>query len=410
MEGALSEFGLAEILQLVAMQHKTGLLRVESYEKTLTFYFKKGILVSCRDRRHVGGDPLLDYMKKTGYLDAWRTLHLSLEVEENRRDVADVLLEQNLITEEELQDAMVDMAHDLVFRTYNWKEGTYRFLSGEDALRGLQYGMSLKMEAVLLEAARRVDEWPGLLTKLPSPQVLLAPVGNLPESLDARSHGLLSRIQGPMRLAELMACARMPEYDVYEIVAAALDAGFTRILETPRAPEVTEGAPVADAALSHPIKGSSALFATESARPAGKPGAGNAFFGFSNSGGKTHRLPGALRRQPRHTVAFWCLVALIAGIGTWCFVSGYERNVLAQQDLEIHEARETLLREIEVYRALMGRYPEKLEDLSTANLAGAGLIDRARVSDYSVGPRGESFHLEHAPEQKTPPGSGSSYR
>ncbi len=33
-----------------------------------------------------------------------------------------------------------------------------------------------KTVAVLLEAARRVDEWPHILTKLPSPQVLLAPI------------------------------------------------------------------------------------------------------------------------------------------------------------------------------------------------------------------------------------------
>jgi hypothetical protein len=383
------------------------LLRVESYDKILTFYFKKGLLVSCRDRRRIGGDPLLDYMKKTGYLDAWRTLHMTLEVEENRRDMADVLLEKNVLTEEELQEAMVDMAQDLVFRTYNWKEGTYRFLSGEDALRGLQHAMSLKMEAVLLEAARRVDEWPGLLTKLPSPQVLLAPVSDLPESLDGRSQRLLSCLKSPMRLAELMACARMPEYDVYEIVAAALDAGFTRILETPR---VTEPPAVAEAALTHPTTGAAALFAPVTEPDPAEEPESTTFFGHGTNRVKKAGIPQALRHQPRHTVVFWCLVALLAGLAFWSVRAGEARSGKAQDILATHEAREELIREIEVYRALMGRYPERLADLSQANLAGEGLITRACVSEYSAGPRGDSFRVEHAPHPKTLPGSGSSYR
>ena len=370
MQGALQEFGLAEILQLVAMQHKTGLLRVESYDKVLTFYFDKGMLVSCRDRRRIGDDPLLEFMKKTGYLDAWQTLHLTLEVEENKKDVADVLLDKHLLTPEELKQAVLDMTQDLVFRTYNWKEGTYRFLSGDDSLRGLSHTVGLKMEAVLLEAARRVDEWPHILTKLPSPQALLAPITTLPTSLDERSQALLSRLRSPMRLAELVACGRLPEYEVYEIVAAAVEAGLTNILEMPRPVETPKPAPVATA------------HSTPAPRPA-----------------PPRRLRLGIRpMQP--SMLFWALALVAFGCGLMILGVRGGGVRAARTEIEVYTARTTLQRDLETYRALQGHYPDSLQELADMQLTSPSVVEKAGVVKYSRGARGKSFDLDYTGADK----------
>ncbi|HZM16140.1 MAG TPA: DUF4388 domain-containing protein [Candidatus Krumholzibacteria bacterium] len=371
MQGALQEFGLAEILQLVAMQHKTGLLRVESYDKLLTFYFDKGMLVSCRDRRRIGDDPLLEFMKKTGYLDAWQTLHLTLEVEENKKDVADVLLDKRLLTPEELRQAVLDMTQDLVFRTYNWKEGTYRFLGGDDSLRGLSHTVGLKMEAVLLEAARRVDEWPHILTKLPSPQALLAPITTLPTSLDERSQTLLSKLRSPMRLAELVACGRLPEYEVYEIVAAAVDAGLTSILEMPRPVEIPKAAPVA-AALSTPAP-----------RPVPR-----------------RRLGLGLRAMPQPSILFWALALIALGCALMILGLRDGGSRAARTEIEVYTARATLQRDLETYRALQGRYPASLQELADMQLTSPSVVVRAGVVNYTRGARGKSFDLDYTGADK----------
>ncbi len=365
MQGNLQEFGLAEILQLVAMQHKTGLLRVESYDKLLTFYFDRGTLVSCRDRRRIADDPLVEYMKRSGFLDAWQTLHLTLEVEENRRDLAEVLLEKKLLTEEELQVALEDMPQELAFRTYNWKEGTYRFLGGEESLRGLSHVVSLKMEAVLLEAARRVDEWPQLLTRLPTPQVLLAPVATLPATLDERSHALLSRLRTPMRLAELVGVARIPEYDVYEIVVAALDTGITKVLEAPR---LAEPAPTPATA---PAK---------EAEPKNRT---------------LPRLELGAGRPPRPGLIYWALVLLVAGSTLLALGARTGRTRTAQAEVEDRVARQALTRAIEGYRALQGRYPESLQELASFDLVTPPLVAKARVSAYAPGPHGQEYELTY---------------
>ena len=56
LQGRLSDFTLEEILQLIALQQKTGLLTVDaSYPMILAF--ESGLLVGYRDRRRSGGAP-----------------------------------------------------------------------------------------------------------------------------------------------------------------------------------------------------------------------------------------------------------------------------------------------------------------------------------------------------------------
>jgi len=47
LEGTLRDFSLADILQLIALQHKTGLLNVRSPSDTVSLGFVDGMLVSA---------------------------------------------------------------------------------------------------------------------------------------------------------------------------------------------------------------------------------------------------------------------------------------------------------------------------------------------------------------------------
>jgi hypothetical protein len=363
MQGTLQDFGLAEILQLMAMQQKTGLLRVQNGDKLLTFYFEGGILVSVRDRRRIAEDPLLEYLKSTGYLDAWQVLHLKLEVEENRTDLAEVLLEKNLISEEELMVALNDLALDLIHRTYTWRDGAYRFISGDEALRGLRHKISHKMEGLLLESARRSDEWPSLRRKLPGPAVLLSKVESLPDYLDERSRDLLSQLRGPMRLGELVECGRMPEYDVYETVAAAVEADLVRILEAPP-PEEEEEAPKRETPVIR-----------EKQRAAPRR---------------------AARVSPSLATLALAAWGVLVGLGgaVWMVRQSIDAGRgAAPTKIEVSEARAALARDLEVYRALRGAYPTKLDDLVRERVASPDCVQLAHVDRYAPDHTGRSYRL-----------------
>src|SRR2546426_3566607 len=144
MQGTLKEFSLAEILQLVAVQQKTGLLRIIRGDVLLTFYFDRGTLIAVRDRRHLAQDPLLGYLLSCGFLNAEAAAALRSRLEESKQDLAEVLVKDQYLSEEELEAALEDLAQDLVYRTSAWREGTYQFVSGDESIEGLNHTTPLK--------------------------------------------------------------------------------------------------------------------------------------------------------------------------------------------------------------------------------------------------------------------------
>jgi len=227
------------------------------------------------------------------------------------------------------------------------------------------------MEAVLLEAARRVDEWPHILTKLPSPQALLAPITTLPTSLDERSQMLLSRLRSPMRLAELVACGRLPEYEVYEIVAAAVEAGLTSILEMPRPVETPKPVPTATTP------------STPAARPVPR-----------------RRLGLGIQAMPQPSILFWALAIIALGCGLTILGLRGGGSRAARTEIEVYTARATLQRDLETYRALQGRYPAALEELSDMQLTSPSVVEKAGVAHYTRGARGKSFDIDYSGADK----------
>lgn len=362
MQGSLSEFRLAEILQLVAVQQKTGLLRLTQGAKLVTFYFERGLMVATRDRRHAVYDPLLEFLARVGWLHQDTAAFLKTRIESSKEDLVDILLGERYLTEEDLHMVLADLAQELVHHTFTWREGTYQFIGGDEAIEGLRFRIAQKIDSILMEGARRADEWPRLVEKLPGPDVVIDLAAAPTSELGPRPYALLAVIQGAMRLGDLVRTGRVPEYEVYEIVAQAAEAGIVRILEVPQVAPALAGEP----------------------RRVLTP----------------RRAPAAsLWSLPRPVAWFMAAAVSVIALATAAFLlprAGGPGGDAASELLAMESARETVRREIEVYRALHGRYPASLTALAMDDLASPELLRRAGPLRYAVAESGQSFELSDA--------------
>jgi hypothetical protein len=363
MQGSLGEFRLAEILQLVAVQQKTGLLRMVRGKTIVTFYFDHGILVSCRDRRHLAYDPLLEFLSRYGFLQPQMVEYLRNKIEESKEDLADVLIGERFLTEEELLLALEDMTQELAHRTFTWREGTYQFIGGDEALSGLRHRVSMKIDALLMEGARRADEWPRLVEKLPGHDVVLDAVTAPTVQLGRRAVSVLGHLTEIMRLGDLVARARIPEFDVYEIIVQAMEADIVHVLEKPEPVRAAEPQAVRPRPLKPRLERSWTL-----SRPLG-----------------------------------WSLalaVSICAALGAWVVHPRLRdaRAAPAAQALAAEQARAQLRTALEVHRCLHGRYPLAVADLAYDQLASSELLQRAAPLRYAVSADGRSCTLSGPPD------------
>lgn len=167
LEGQLSDFNLAEILQLIASQEKSGFLNLEAH-RNMVFIFERGILISTRDRRSEGRDPLESFLRAYGFFTEAQWKHIDFVRKNSSLDLTEILISEGLIKEEQMVPILKSVAQEMTHQGMKLRRGRYHFSPTKGCPPGVRGGMKLDTQGLLMEAARRLDEETMLKEALPS--------------------------------------------------------------------------------------------------------------------------------------------------------------------------------------------------------------------------------------------------
>lgn len=343
LEGNLSSFGLEEILQLIAVQQKTGMLSVSINEKNTVLYFRDGKIISTRDRRSRTRDPFREYLMRYGVLSREDLVRLTQIGAESKLDLLDILTSENFLDEKTLAKQWRLHIQETLHDVLTWDQCSYKFISGDEVVAGVKGLGEHIVEPLLMECMRRIDEYPMLQEMFPAQGIRIAATNR---EIDPNAEmfesekSVLPILKSPRAVRDVVARAKMPAFDTYEALKLLKEKGLI-VLE-------------ADATERDDAPGTSAAARTR--RKFGNPlvlGACMIVFGACAFVGVVHDANRA---------------AHIA------------RNGILANDAA-HRARvEYHVRWlIEAYRARNGFYPADLADLWKSGLADPDTIDRADV-------------------------------
>jgi hypothetical protein len=217
LEGNLSAFGLSEILQLIAVQQKSGMLSVNSDFGSMVLFFRNGNLVSTRDRRRRGRDPLRDYFIRYGILSKSELTRITNISEKSKLDMTDVIVSENYLSEEDLTSHYRAQIQEAIHEILTWEQCSYKFIPSGDLIKGLKIWGEFKIEGVLMESMRRIDELPRILREFPDKSVIVyQKVKNPPDSLPNNEQAVFDLLAQEREVEYLISHARMPEFDTIE--------------------------------------------------------------------------------------------------------------------------------------------------------------------------------------------------
>jgi hypothetical protein len=237
LEGRLNDFTLEEILQLIALQQKTGVLTVEaSYPMVL--YFESGELVGYRDRRGAAPDPLQAYLKNYGFFTAENWEHLKFIQTNSDLDFTEIIINEGHMSPEELLRVQLDVAQEHIFKGMLLRDGRYHFQSGRELLHGVRARIRVKVEGLLMEAARRIDEIATLEERYFDGDVRLRRTEKEVEGLPIghRPQNILHLIGEESTVGRIEATGRISHFDVLQTLEMLRDLDLIRVLDLPQAP------------------------------------------------------------------------------------------------------------------------------------------------------------------------------
>jgi hypothetical protein len=166
IKGSLKEASLPDVLQLLAMGKKTGCLAVTHRNNFGYIYFDKGRIcyASIVNRRDRIGDLLVKAGAITKeQLDA----AIAAQAAHHDKRIGELLIAQGAISREQLHERIRLQIEEAVYYLFTWTAGTFNF-EGDVKPEEQDFQVAINPESLLLEGARRVDEWSLIEKKIPS--------------------------------------------------------------------------------------------------------------------------------------------------------------------------------------------------------------------------------------------------
>jgi tetratricopeptide (TPR) repeat protein len=244
IEGALAELSLQDVLQLLELAHKTGVLTIRSDQLNdeAIVHFTRGAIVFAvrrRSTRRLG--QLLIRAGKLTQREVDRALELQ-RLDPSRR-LAEILLEMGSITEEELEQQLRFQMEETIYEVMPWSDGYFKFEERRE-LADQRLLARVRVESLLMEGARRIDEWARLEAKVSGPDAVpcLAPTADTESTpLDLRSHEweVLGHIDGERDIRQIAADLGRSAFDVAKTVYGLVSMGVLEVVESEaRIPEM----------------------------------------------------------------------------------------------------------------------------------------------------------------------------
>ncbi len=228
IRGNLREVSLPDVLQLLAMGKKTGCLSIAQKQSFGNIYFNKGRIcfASVVNRR----DRLGDVLVKHGLIT--RTELDSAIAEQSHqpeRRVGEILVAKQLIAREELHRYIKLQIEEAVYFLFTWHQGTFSF-EADVKPEEQDFLVSINPESLLLEGARRVDEWSEIQKRIPSFDIVYGLDRERLESsgvaLTPEQEHIIPLLDGERDVAGVVDETGLAEFDVAKAIYGLLTAGF----------------------------------------------------------------------------------------------------------------------------------------------------------------------------------------
>lgn len=229
IRGNLNEASLADVLQLLALGQKTGCLSIAREGSFGTIHFSCGRVVhaSIVNRR----DRLGDRLVRLGEIAADDLTRLQTSISpHDDRELAQALLTSGALPREIVLAEYHQLVEEAVYHLFGWSHGTFTFEPEGDSTTESLFSSSV--DSLLLEGARRVDEWTLIEKRIPSFDLLFEVdgprVAQREVPLSDVQERLLPLLDGTHDVAALVERCGLSEFDVGKALYGLLTAGYVQ--------------------------------------------------------------------------------------------------------------------------------------------------------------------------------------
>jgi hypothetical protein len=235
MQGRLRHILLIDVLQLLSLSGQTGTLELRQGWNTRMVLFQEGRLTHISQ----GTRPLSigELLLKSGQLTIQQVEFLSQRARQMGQSFTRLLIDSGMVTQEDVRACVDQQIEEAIYSLFLWRDCEFRFYWGEAESVDMENTLpvDISSERLIMEGARRVDEWSNVSPIIPSLRMIFYPAVQLDllpveqlEGLTQRDQRVLAQIDGRSDVIALAGRAGMTRFEAVRSLANLANAGLIR--------------------------------------------------------------------------------------------------------------------------------------------------------------------------------------
>jgi tetratricopeptide (TPR) repeat protein/outer membrane protein assembly factor BamB len=226
MHGDLEQINLTDIFQTLAMAQMEGLLQVQGPEAERQLFCRNGT-VQIRVPPRLATRRLGQRLLQAGLLTSDQLRSVLVRQQKDQRRLGEILVDDGTITQDQIDEIVAMQVAEDLFGLFTWRRGTFAFWKGLVTTPPLAEQFAncpeFEINSLLLEVARRADEWQSILQEIGSldevPQ-RAADAEAEAEIEDGIGQELWRRVDGHSSYRSI---AAQTTYDLFDVAKVARD-------------------------------------------------------------------------------------------------------------------------------------------------------------------------------------------
>jgi len=234
LKGNLASVNLTEIFQMLSLSGREGTLFIyEGPRKRAICFTKEGVSIRSRERNEA--NLIGKILVRLGKIDE-RALEQAVEMRRSQdKLLGDLLVERNACAREDVELALrIQSEEEIQDLFLNRSDAQFEYVDGYFPESEIPY-VSLNVNSLLIEIARRTDEWEYIRRRIRGPREIYrftGDEGTLEADVLAEcyAHRVDSLIDGSHSVGEVIELSYVNKFEVCKLLAAYLDAGVIELV------------------------------------------------------------------------------------------------------------------------------------------------------------------------------------
>ncbi|MFA5072874.1 MAG: DUF4388 domain-containing protein [Nitrospirota bacterium] len=231
MQGNLATVSIVEVMQMLGLQRQTGKLVVKSNGNTIEIYFKEGSVVFASSKNQENAVAVEELLRKSCKIDEDSVRYVLRIAEMTTKPIDGILVQEKLFNAKTFYECLKRHTEAAVYKVMMWKQGSFYFEKAEGPV--FSNPLQLKIDDLLLEGARRSDEWVLIQQKIPDFGIVFEPMIGNAEELTTRGMSdidikVFSQVNGKRSVREIIEQLSLSEFDVAKSMFILLSVNLIR--------------------------------------------------------------------------------------------------------------------------------------------------------------------------------------